>query len=87
MLVEHGIPAILFHANAMGGLGELPVVYPEVWIERDLDEERSRIVIKRFEAANETLSRDDDLVCPKCDEANPASFELCWNCSHSLSLP
>ncbi|NKB63269.1 MAG: hypothetical protein GKR95_14495 [Gammaproteobacteria bacterium] len=86
ILIEAGIPAVLFHGNAMGGLGELPVIYPEIWIKRDLDEEKSLLVIRRFETASISITKRDDLLCGSCGEENPASFELCWNCSCALSL-
>ena len=37
LLARAGVPSILFNQNAGGGLGELPVTHPEVWLKRDLD--------------------------------------------------
>jgi hypothetical protein len=52
LLIDHleamGIPANLFHQNMQGGLGELPVTYPEVWIKRDMDLEKADRVVHSF---------------------------------------
>ena len=85
-LIDADIPAVLFHANAIGGLGELPVVYPEVWIKRDLDEEKSQLVIRRFETTSEATQPEKEVVCVSCGESSPASFETCWCCASSLPL-
>jgi len=82
-LLEVGVPALLFHANATGALGELPVTYPEVWIKRDLDEEKAMQTIHRFEQqADFALDRP----CPGCGENNPATFEVCWRCHSALPV-
>jgi len=81
LLVDHlseaGIPAELFHQNAQGGLGELPVTYPEVWIKRDLDLEKAIRAVRSF------VNRPDHVttwICAHCSESNPDTFEICWLC-------
>ena len=76
-----GIPAQLFHQNSQGGLGELPVTYPEVWITRNLDMERALLVISRLSSTEpDSVARR----CPHCGESSPGSFEICWQCHRTL---
>jgi len=35
-------------------------------------------------AYREERNRVGSIVCTKCREENPATFELCWNCGWSL---
>ncbi len=87
LLIDAGVPAVLFHSNAIGGLGELPVTYPEVWIKRNEDENKSQRVIHRFElSSSESMTKQNDLVCQQCLEENPASFKVCWKCASILPL-
>jgi hypothetical protein len=81
LLIDHleamGIPANLFHQNMQGGLGELPVTYPEVWIKRDMDLEKADRVVHSF------INRPDPVntwVCNHCGESSPDNFEICWLC-------
>lgn len=83
MLENVDIPAILVNGNLSGGLGELPVSPPEIWIKRDYDEERACLVIRDFDIA-EPLS--GEISCEECGEKNPESFEICWMC-HAVLLP
>lgn len=82
LLEQRLIPAYIENAHQSGGLGELAVSYPEVWIRRDQDELRARDTIDLFEARS--LEPLAELFCPKCGESNPASFELCWSCGSDL---
>ena len=59
-------------------MGELPHVYPEVWIENEEDWERARSLVRNFE---QVVTRNKGVVrCPQCNEENPATFEICWQC-------
>ena len=83
-LMEAGVPAELFHQNASGGLGELPVTYPEVWLRRDMDLDKALHILSE-------LSRDADSGgalrrCEGCSETSPANFEICWHCHRSFPV-
>ncbi len=85
MLQAEGIEARVFNENAQGGVGELPFThtYPEIWLERECDSRVAYAVIQRFE---ESLKGSDaSKRCPHCDEENPDSFEVCWNCGTPLN--
>ncbi|MEA3292450.1 MAG: DUF2007 domain-containing protein [Pseudomonadota bacterium] len=80
-LLDAGIPALVFHGNAQGALGELPVTHPEVWIKRDPDAERAHKVITEFESRS---ADDAPRRCSHCGEPNPGAFEICWRCGRGL---
>jgi len=82
-LLEHQfIPAKIENAHQTSGLGDLAVSYPEVWLLRDGDVDRARSLIDEFEAKSRWPEADQ--TCSKCDEVNPASFDLCWSCGADL---
>ncbi len=80
-----GIEARVFNENAQGGLGELPFthVYPEIWLMDKGDWERAREIVVAYERGRGT-DAGVAVGCPDCGEENPANFQLCWNCGHSL---
>lgn len=76
-LETRGIRARIFNESLVGGVGELPHVYPEVWVD-DGDWEQAREVAAQFDRG---VTRSTGLVrCPHCDEDNPETFEICWQC-------
>ena len=81
MLEQSGVPSLVFHQNGSGGVGELPVTFPEVWIRRELDRDKALGIIQRFENRPEARM---DRVCSRCGETNPDSFEICWLCHNTL---
>ena len=81
LLARAGVPSMLFNQNAAGGLGELPVTHPEVWIQRDLDNAKARREIENFENAPPPAT----VICANCKEKNPANFEVCWQCNAALA--
>ncbi len=83
MLENVDIAAILINGNLSGGLGELPVSPPEVWVKRDFDEERACRIIRNFDVIQPPF---EEVLCDACGETSPASFEICWRC-HAVLLP
>ncbi len=83
MLDNVDIPAILVNGNLSGGLGELPVSPPEIWIKRDHDAERACRIVRKFDV---TEPPSGEISCGNCGEKNPESFEICWMC-HAVLLP
>ncbi len=81
LLAAAGVPCLLFNQNAMGGLGDLPVTYPEVWVTRDRDAQKARRAITHFE---NTPPPATNKTCPTCTEPNPTTFEVCWRCDTPL---
>jgi len=76
------IDAHIFNEHASGGLGELPVTLPEIWVSDDRDVELARKLINAHERQNQRAQHD--VHCATCGELNPANFELCWRCDAGL---
>lgn len=72
-----GIPCLLHHSHAVGGFGDLPVTYPEVWVRRAADLPKARRAITAI--VNRALPADNR-DCATCNEKNPATFDICWRC-------
>lgn len=83
MLEQLWIPAHIENIYQSGGLGELAVTYPEVWLQRDQDESRALQVINEYEAR--AGRRFVELKCPRCGERSPATFDWCWSCGAELA--
>ena len=82
MLEQAMIPALIQNSHQSGGLGELAVTYPEIWLKRAKDEARARRLIEQYEASGG--GAEAERICPVCHERNPACFDLCWACSADL---
>jgi len=82
-LNQVGIKAHVFNQHASSIVGDVPpdVAQPQVWIERECDQERAQVVLKDIESAG---SGQGEVRCVSCEEPSPANFELCWNCGTSL---
>lgn len=82
MLATQGIRAHIFNANAVGAVGELAAtqIWPEVWVEDDMDAEAAKLLLHELHAAASTGSK----FCPQCGEENPGNFLSCWNCGQML---
>lgn len=79
----HGVRARVFNENLQGGVGDLPHVYPEVWIENERDWEQARSLAASFDRG---VTQDKGVIrCPHCHEDNPSTFEICWQCGTAVS--
>lgn len=83
-LNQAGIRAHVFNQHASSIVGDVPpdVAQPQVWIERDLDLERARVVLDDIESSG---ARTGTLACATCGEESPANFDFCWNCKGTLT--
>jgi hypothetical protein len=82
-LAQAGIRAHVFNAHASSIVGEVPpdVAQPQVWLDDDADRARADAVLRDYQVER---NRQGTVVCSKCREENPATFELCWKCGWSL---
>lgn len=80
-LNENGVPAVLFNQNASGGLGELPVTHPEVWVKQDSDLQCANALLQNYFGSSPTTV---SWQCLTCKEICPGSFEICWQCGSPL---
>jgi hypothetical protein len=79
-LVHAGVAVTI--QNEHSGSSAVPAFRPpaEVWIERDGDYENARrIVIDTISTLNSKTDAKP-WVCSGCNEQNPQSFDMCWNC-------
>jgi hypothetical protein len=83
LLVSEGIPAFLKNEHFSSIMGEVPFqeVWPELWVENDLDYDRALQLINSAKIAEESPSTP--WKCPRCGEENEGQFAACWNCSSS----
>jgi hypothetical protein len=82
LLADRGIRARIFNANASSLAGELPIdaALPQVWVDDPTHAERARALIDDFSRSPSKPTRK----CAACNEDNPGSFDLCWNCGAGL---
>ena len=81
VLETEGIRCVTRNMGLVGGAGELPptAVWPELWVEREIDYERAeRVVQEALEAP--TTAAGDTWRCRGCGEELEPQFEQCWNC-------
>ncbi|MDG2375345.1 MAG: DUF2007 domain-containing protein [Woeseiaceae bacterium] len=80
LLVAEGIPAFLKNEHFGSIMGEVPFqeVWPELWIENDLDYDRALQLIDAAKLAEESPSAP--WKCSQCGEENEGQFAACWNC-------
>jgi hypothetical protein len=52
----------------------------ELWVVEDKAEGARKIIA----ASRASGARKESLICPKCRELNPSTFEECWSCKESL---
>ncbi len=82
-LNQAGIRAHVFNEHASSIVGDVPpdVAQPQVWLERECDADRARVLLAGIEA---DAASAPPRHCPACGEESPGSFDLCWNCGHAL---
>ena len=81
LLKQHSIKSELLGENLSIGVGELPVDVLEIGILVLKDQiKKSKSIINDYENNLSFKGSKKDWNCPSCDEINPSSFEICWNC-------
>jgi hypothetical protein len=80
LLISEGIPAFIRNEHLAGILGEMPFqeVWPEVWVENDLDFDRARQLIDSTNLVQE--SPESAWRCRTCEADNEGQFAACWQC-------
>jgi len=80
VLISEGIPAFIRNEHLGGILGEMPFqeVWPELWVENDLDYDRALQLID----SNSILRESPEAAwhCRKCEAENEGQFAACWQC-------
>jgi len=78
MLDLAGIESYIKNEFASGAVGDLAPTgsWPELWVLDESQVEKAEAVVK---VLGEKLE-GEDWICAECNEANTATFEICWNC-------
>ena len=79
-LVHHGVAATI--QNEYSGASAIPEFRPpaEVWVSRDRDYENARRIVVATLSTLDSKSDAKPWTCSNCEEENPQSFDMCWNC-------
>lgn len=79
-LERNGLEVTIQNINE--SLSPIPGFSPpaEIWAMRDEDYERARRIVNEVMSVMAHQSALPDWMCARCHEANPPSFEICWNC-------
>lgn len=79
MLAQHDIETELRNDHSASVMGEIPFtsVWPEIWVSQRYFDRAVELIksLQRRELSG------PDWRCSKCEEPNPISFELCWQCA------
>ena len=78
ILEQNQIQAQLKNRYASGGAGDIAPheTWPELWVEDDDFDLASQII------ADMNTQSEQYWCCSKCNEQNPQSFEICWQCQY-----
>lgn len=85
LLVSEGIPAFIRNEHLGSIIGEMPFqeVWPQLWVENDLDYDRALELIDAVNVINE--SPQTPWLCESCKAENEGQFAACWQCGAAVS--
>ena len=80
ILTSEGIPSFIRNEHLGSIVGDLPFqdVWPQLWVENDLDYDRARQLIDTNQMMDE--SPKSTWLCKSCNADNEGQFAACWNC-------
>lgn len=79
LLQQHDIPTQMRNYHTSSVIGELPFVetYPEIYVPASYAQQAKRLLAE----LNEPRGNGLDWQCRNCEEENPSSFDMCWQCA------
>ena len=78
LLAANEIDAILLNENtSSGAYVGIGLVMAEVWVQDESQFQAAKKLVRQFQTANASHM---DWPCATCDEINPGTFDVCWNC-------
>ena len=80
ILENEGINAVVQDERLFEVRGEIPVVYPSVWVSDDTSD-AARGVVERYIESIRHPAPGTPWICPKCGEKIEPQFTECWNCN------
>ena len=80
LLVSEGIAAFIRNEHLGGILGQMPFqeVWPELWVENDLDYDRALQLIDGSSILRESPA--SAWHCANCEAENEGQFSACYKC-------
>lgn len=80
-LEMHGFNCQLRNEFSSSVMGEIAFfeVWPEVWV-ADADAPQAKLLVEEM---RQPTPAGPDWNCRHCQESNPGSFEICWQCSET----
>ncbi|MGI9202582.1 MAG: DUF2007 domain-containing protein [Woeseiaceae bacterium] len=80
LLESEGIPAIIRNEHLGSIVGEMPIqeVWPQLWVQNDLDFDRAVQLIDQQKVVDESPS--EPWNCKQCGTDNEGQFAACWQC-------
>lgn len=83
LLKSEGIDSFIRNEHLGSIIGEMPFqeVWPELWVQNDLDFDRAKQLIDG-DAADESPAAP--WRCRRCGEENEGQFSACWNCGRTI---
>ena len=80
ILTSEGIPSVIRNEHLGSIVGEMPFmeVWPQLWVENDLDYDRARQLIDAATILDESPA--SAWHCKSCKVENEGQFAACWNC-------
>ena len=85
ILEDNGIPGVIQGEQAFYLRGEVPVVYPSIWVD-DAQMEAARALCEVFDKRKLTPETRPSWTCPDCGEVIDGEFTECWKCADKGSV-
>lgn len=85
LLTQHGIDVEIRGEQLSGAIGELPadLIQVELWVE-EANLVQAQQLVQQWQQQNQD---GEQWQCQQCQEINPASFDLCWQCGAPAHYP
>lgn len=80
ILESRGIASVIQDEQMFYLRGEMPLVYPSLWVAEENVEDARRICAE-FEKGSHQPNVTALWTCPTCGKAIGAAFTECWNCA------
>lgn len=83
ILTSEGIPSFIRNEHLSSIVGEMPFqeVWPQLWVENDLDYDRALQLIDTAKIRDE--SPRASWRCKNCGTENEGQFSACWQCGNA----
>src|SRR4051812_35435573 len=82
LLDDNGIAAVVEGERLYALRGDMPTVYPTVWVANDADLPRACEIIEEFtKQSRATAVRRETWTCKTCGEEIETQFSACWRCT------